>query len=206
MKKIPFTGSGVALVTPFNENGIDFKVLEELIEFQIKEGTDAIIICGTTGETSTMSPEEHKETIRFAIEGNMVEKDSLKALHCYRLSAEQENTLGMYRYAIAMESNTQYSADKNEILSYMGKAAQQGLHDAMIYMMNYEHEQHNYKAAYSWARKLSLEENHVGTTYVADCYLEGRAVGRDKRLAKDLYRQAAYAGNREAAEKLRNMK
>lgn len=68
MKKLPFTGSGVALVTPFNENGVDFKVLEELIEFQIKEGTDAIIICGTTGESSTMSSEEHKETIRFTVE------------------------------------------------------------------------------------------------------------------------------------------
>jgi len=68
MKKIPFTGSGVALVTPFNENGVDFKVLEELIEFHIKEGTDSIIICGTTGESSTMSNEEHKETIRFTVE------------------------------------------------------------------------------------------------------------------------------------------
>ena len=68
MKKIPFTGSGVALVTPFNENGINFKVLEELIEFHIQEGTDAIIICGTTGESSTMSYEEHKEAIRFTVE------------------------------------------------------------------------------------------------------------------------------------------
>ena len=68
MKKIPFTGSGVALVTPFNETGVDFKTLEELIEFHIKEGTDAIIICGTTGESSTMTTEEHKETIRFTVE------------------------------------------------------------------------------------------------------------------------------------------
>lgn len=68
MKTLPFTGSGVALVTPFNENGIDYKVLEELIEFHIKEETDAIIICGTTGETSTMTTEEHKETIRFTVE------------------------------------------------------------------------------------------------------------------------------------------
>jgi len=68
MKKVPFTGSGVALVTPFNETGVDFKVLEELIEFHIKEGTDAIIICGTTGEASTMSTEEHKEAIRFTVE------------------------------------------------------------------------------------------------------------------------------------------
>lgn len=68
MKKIPFTGSGVALITPFNENGVNFKLLEELIEYHIKEGTDAIIICGTTGESSTMTSDEHKETIRFTVE------------------------------------------------------------------------------------------------------------------------------------------
>ena len=49
MRKPIFTGSGVAIVTPFTEDGIDFKKLAELIEFQIKAGTDAIIICGTTG-------------------------------------------------------------------------------------------------------------------------------------------------------------
>lgn len=72
MKKILFTGSCVALVTPFTDNGVhfgvDFKKLEELIEWHIKEGTDAILICGTTGEASTMPDEEHKEVIRFAIE------------------------------------------------------------------------------------------------------------------------------------------
>ncbi|MBR5475977.1 MAG: hypothetical protein IKV17_04070 [Bacteroidaceae bacterium] len=140
------------------------------------------------------------------LKGNMVEKDSVMAFECFRLSAEKENAVGLYRYAIAMESDPQYCADKNEIISCMKKAAGQGLHEAMVYMMNYEHSQKNYKAAYSWARKLSLENNHYGTTYVADCYYEGRAVGRDKRLAKDLYRQAAYAGNSDAAEKLRNFK
>lgn len=68
MKKTLFTGSCVALVTPFNNTGVDFKKLEELIEWQIKEGTDAILICGTTGEASTMPDEEHKEVIRFAVE------------------------------------------------------------------------------------------------------------------------------------------
>ena len=67
MKKILFTGSCVALVTPFNEDGVDFKKLDELIEWHIKEGTDAILICGTTGEASTMPDEEHKEVIRHAI-------------------------------------------------------------------------------------------------------------------------------------------
>lgn len=63
-----FTGSGVAVVTPFNENGIDFDSLGKLIEFQIKEGTDALIICGTTGEASTMPDSEHLAAIKFAVE------------------------------------------------------------------------------------------------------------------------------------------
>lgn len=68
MKKCIFQGSGVAIVTPYTEDGIDFNKLGELIEFQIKEGTDCIVICGTTGEASTMSDEEHQEAIRYAVE------------------------------------------------------------------------------------------------------------------------------------------
>lgn len=68
MKNPVFTGSGVAIITPFTDSGIDFKKLEELIEFQIKEGTDALIICGTTGEASTMPDDEHKAAIKFAVE------------------------------------------------------------------------------------------------------------------------------------------
>lgn len=63
-----FTGSGVALVTPFNDNGVDFKKLEELLEWHIEQKTDAIIVCGTTGEASTMSEQERKETIKFTVD------------------------------------------------------------------------------------------------------------------------------------------
>ncbi len=63
-----FKGSGVAIVTPFNENGVNFDKLKELIEFQIKNGTDAVIICGTTGEASTMTEQERKDTIKFTID------------------------------------------------------------------------------------------------------------------------------------------
>ncbi len=63
-----FKGSGVAIVTPFNENGIDFEKLGELIEWHIENSTDAIIVCGTTGEASTMSDEEKKQTIKFVID------------------------------------------------------------------------------------------------------------------------------------------
>jgi len=63
-----FKGSGVAIVTPFNERGVDFKKLEELIEWHIISMTDAIIVCGTTGEASTMTEQERKETIKFVVD------------------------------------------------------------------------------------------------------------------------------------------
>jgi len=67
MKKVLFTGAGVAIVTPFGEYGeVNYDLLEILIDYQIKNGTDAIIICGTTGEGSTLTHEEHTETIKFA--------------------------------------------------------------------------------------------------------------------------------------------
>ncbi len=63
-----FKGAGVAIVTPMHENGrVNYEKLEELIEFQIANGTDAIIICGTTGESSTMTHGEHLKTIEFTI-------------------------------------------------------------------------------------------------------------------------------------------
>lgn len=63
-----FKGCGVAIVTPFNERGVDFKKLEELLNWHVENGTDAIIVCGTTGEASTMSETEKKETIKFTVD------------------------------------------------------------------------------------------------------------------------------------------
>ncbi len=63
-----FKGSGVAIVTPFTKtNEVDFEKLGELIEYQIAAGTDSIIVCGTTGEASTLTHEEHLECIRYAV-------------------------------------------------------------------------------------------------------------------------------------------
>lgn len=63
-----FKGSGVAIITPFNENGIDYEKLRELLEWHIKESTDAIIICGTTGEATTMTEQEKKAAIKFTVD------------------------------------------------------------------------------------------------------------------------------------------
>ena len=68
MKKTIFEGCGTAIVTPFTQDGVNFEEFKRLIEFQIENEVEAIIVCGTTGEASTMTTEEKKETIKFAIE------------------------------------------------------------------------------------------------------------------------------------------
>ena len=69
MTKNPiFTGAATALVTPLNENGVDYAAFEKLINWQIDEGIDALVICGTTGEASTLTDEEHREVLKFAAE------------------------------------------------------------------------------------------------------------------------------------------
>ena len=68
MKKVIFKGCGTAIITPFTKDGVNFEEFKKMIEFQIKEGVDAIIVCGTTGESSTMTVEERKETIKCAID------------------------------------------------------------------------------------------------------------------------------------------
>jgi 4-hydroxy-tetrahydrodipicolinate synthase len=63
-----FRGSGVAIVTPFNETGVNFDKLGELLDWHVEQGTDAIIICGTTGESPTMSDDEKKAAFKFTVE------------------------------------------------------------------------------------------------------------------------------------------
>ena len=68
MKKVIFRGACTALVTPMNEKGVDYDALERLINWQIDEGIDALLICGTTGECATLSDEEHREVFRKSME------------------------------------------------------------------------------------------------------------------------------------------
>jgi 4-hydroxy-tetrahydrodipicolinate synthase len=63
-----FTGSCVAMVTPFTENGVNFDALGKAIDFQINQGTDALLACGTTGEPTTMTQQEKRDVIRFTVE------------------------------------------------------------------------------------------------------------------------------------------
>lgn len=67
MKQPIFTGSAVAIVMPFRDGGVDFETLGDLLDFHLENGTDAVVVCGTTGEASTMTYEERAETIAFCV-------------------------------------------------------------------------------------------------------------------------------------------
>ena len=119
MKKTIFTGAGVAIVTPMNaDSSINYDKLEELINFQIENGTDAIIICGTTGESSTMTDEEHIECIRFAVE---------KVAH--RVPVIAGTGSNHTEYAVNLSKKAQeLGADALLLVTpYYNKASQQGL-------------------------------------------------------------------------------
>ena len=64
-----FTGSAVAIVTPMNDDGsVNYKSYENLLEFQISSGTDAIVVCGTTGESATLSDQEKHDLVKFTVD------------------------------------------------------------------------------------------------------------------------------------------
>lgn len=114
-----FTGSGVAIVTPFHEDGsVNYDKLDELIDYHCENGTDSIIICGTTGEASTLSEEEHMECIKFAIERT---KKRIPVIAGTGSNATY-TTIDMSKEAV------EYGADGLLLVTpYYNKATQQGL-------------------------------------------------------------------------------
>ena len=68
MKKTLFTGAATALITPMKNGAVDYEKFGEIIDFQINNKIDALVVCGTTGESSTLSDAEHREAIKFCVE------------------------------------------------------------------------------------------------------------------------------------------
>lgn len=119
MKNTIFTGAGVAIVTPMNADGsINFDKLGELIDFQIDNGTDAIIICGTTGESSTMTDEEHIECIRYAVE---------RTAHRVPVIAGTGSNHTEYAVNLSKEAEKLGADALLLVTPYYNKASQQGL-------------------------------------------------------------------------------
>lgn len=116
-----FTGSGVALVTPFHGDGsVNYDKLDELIEYHVAKKTDSIIICGTTGESSTLSEEEHMDCIKFAVERAKKRIPVIAGTG----SNSTYTTIEMSKEAVA------YGADALLIVTpYYNKATQDGLYE-----------------------------------------------------------------------------
>lgn len=119
-KPVLFTGSAVALVTPFHQDGINENCLQGLIEFQMGQGTDALVVCGTTGEGSTLSAEEHRRVIEKTV--SVVDK-KIPVI----AGAGSNNT----SHAVALSRQAE-AAGADAILSvapYYNKTTQKGLYE-----------------------------------------------------------------------------
>ncbi len=96
-RKTLFTGAATALITPFNEEGVDFEALGNIIDFQIDNSIDALVICGTTGEAATMPDREHLSVIEYSVKRAagrvpiIAGTGSNDTAHCVELSKEAEN-------------------------------------------------------------------------------------------------------------------
>ena len=114
-----FTGAGVAIATPFKQNGeINFEEFGRLIEFQIANGTDAIIVCGTTGEAATMSEREHMQVVKYCID---------KVAKRIPVIAGTGSNCTATAIALSQEAES-YGADGVLCVTpYYNKATQQGL-------------------------------------------------------------------------------
>ena len=118
MKKILFTGSGVAIVTPFKDGKVNLSSFGRLIDRQIAGGTDAIIVCGTTGEAATMTTAERQEAIAFCVERAAGRVPVIAGTGANDTRAARENSLAAERLGVD---------GLLVVTPYYNKATQQGL-------------------------------------------------------------------------------
>ena len=118
MKKTVFEGVATALITPLDENGINYDLFGKLVDWQIEQGVNALVVCGTTGEASTLSDDEHKDAITFVVEKTAGRVPVIAGTG----SNDTEYALELTRHACKV------GADSVLVVSpYYNKATQKGL-------------------------------------------------------------------------------
>ena len=132
-------------------------------------------------------------------DGTIVEKDEEKHEELLSKAAAAGHPQGLTEYGIVLIEKGR------EGIGFIKRSAELKNKEALFYMMEHEHNAGNFKEAYGYAKELHLQGFHEGTKRMADYYYEGKGTGRDKGLAKDLYREAANAGNQEAAKILKEL-
>ena len=140
---------------------------------------------------------------QYLLNGEVVEKDTLRATGLLRECALTDNPEAIYEYSILMiAAGVEKDSVLGTPLQCVETAANGGSKDALMWMVEYEESNGNLVQAYRYALMAHHLGDKRGTKALADCYYHGRGVKRDKRLAKDLYRDAAKAGNEEAKRML----
>ena len=177
-----------------------YELAQALTRGDVLERNDSLAHHWYTTAAANEEPRALLEMSRRYSNGKIVAQDSEKSAELLRRAAELKEPTALFEYAESLIANG------GDGTPYMEAAADLGNEKAMIYMFDFLDSRKRYKEAYRYAKMLSNAGNHEGTRRVADYYYEGKGVSRDRRLAKDLYYEAARAGNKEAKEKLRNPK
>ena len=133
------------------------------------------------------------------LNGTMVAQDSATAEALLLKAAGLQYPQAQLEYGQLLQARGEDGS------AYMKAAADAKLDTALLFMYELEQQAGNHKEAYKYAKELHLLGDHRGTKRMADCYYNGKGVSRDKSLAKDLYRDAAAAGNEEAKETLKSL-
>ena len=133
-------------------------------------------------------------------DGFMVERDSAKYEELVTKAAKMQEPAGLYEQGVIL------NAKGKDGTRYIAAAAEKLHPDALLYMVDYEEERKQYKAAYRYAKALSELGYHEGTKRMADYYYDGKGVPRDRDLARDLYFDAANAGNNAARERMQEIR
>ena len=176
-----------------------YELAQALTRGDVLERNDSLAHHWYTTAAANEEPRALLEMSRRYSNGKIVAQDSEKSAELLRRAAELKEPTALFEYAESLIANG------GDGTPYMEAAADLGNEKAMIYMFDFLDSQKRYKEAYRYAKMLSNAGNHEGTRRVADYYYEGKGVSRDRRLAKDLYYEAARAGNKEAKEKLRKL-
>ena len=144
-------------------------------------------------------PRAMYEMARRCLEGDGVEQNSVLGRTLLEKSAMREIPEAMYQYGLLLLE------EGGNGIRFINNAADMYHVDAMFYMLDSAEKSGNYNEAFRFAKRLSMAGYHEGTKRLADYFWNGKGVRRDKRTAKDLYREAATAGNKEAAEILKTL-
>ena len=173
--------------------------LAQLIESGEVEQNDTLAHKLYSDAAALDEPRALTELAHRYLNGTHVAPDSTEYRRLLQRSAEQKHPEGLFEYGTLLEANNENGKQ------YIKAAAELKHEAALLYMTELEDKEGNYREAYRYAKELSQLGNHQGTKIMADYYYHGKGVSRDRGLAKDLYRDAANAGNQEAARILEEL-